>query len=231
MLCMFNTPSKCFFHCANFSSLVLIGCPFSIKMVDVGLALFALMSYNFLKKSPCRLCFKLSSKSSIILSSSHLSQSFLTAAPTALQSFNTLSVFLHTAFNTPAIWCTPFSSPHCMRCTVHSLIHFFRFFLFLCQCSLLASMMVCFTSFHLSSTFPLLFSKHFMMVFMNSTLMDASCRSFTLKRLCLSPLVSFVVSIVCTGSQDGDHSQYCIHNRLWYLGLIRSFSALLGYSS
>lgn len=87
MLCMFNTPSKCFFHCANFSSLVLIGCPFSFKMVDVGLALFALMSYNFLKKSPCRLCFKLSSKYSIILSSSHLSQSFLTALPTALQRF------------------------------------------------------------------------------------------------------------------------------------------------
>ena len=188
------------------------------------------MSYNFLKKSPCRLCFKLSSKSSIILSSSHLSQSFLTAAPTALQRFQyslclPASCIQHSCH---LVYAFLFAS---LRCTVHSLIHFFRFFLFLCQCSLLASMMVCFTSFHLSSTFPLLFSKHFMMVFMNSTLMDASCRSFTLKRLCLSPLVSFVVSIVCTGSQDGDHSQYCIHNRLWYLGLIRSFSALLGYSS
>ena len=164
-------------------------------------------------------------KSSII-SCSHLSWSSLTAVPTALHRFQ-YSLCLPASCILQShhlVYAFLFTS---LICTVHSLIHFFRFFFFHCQCSLLASMMVCFSSFHLSlSTFPfvLLFSKHFMMV----SLMFASCRSFILKHPCSSPLVYFVVSILWAGSQDGD--QYCLHSRLWYLGLIRSFSALLEYN-
>ena len=67
---------------ANFSSLPLIGCPLSSKMVDVGFTLSALMSLNFLKKFSCQFLFKLSSISFITVCS-HFLQSSITAFLTA----------------------------------------------------------------------------------------------------------------------------------------------------
>ena len=77
-----STPSKCLFQRDNLTSLVWIGCALSSKMVDVGLTLLALRSLNFLKKSPCRWCFRLSFISSIT-AFNHASQSFPTAFLTA----------------------------------------------------------------------------------------------------------------------------------------------------
>ena len=83
VLFTFNTPFKCLFQHANFSSLPLIGCPISSKMVDVGFTLSALMSLNFLKKFSCQFLFRLSSISFITVCSHFCRLSF----PTFLTAF------------------------------------------------------------------------------------------------------------------------------------------------
>ena len=110
-----------------------------------------------------------------------------------------LSVLFHCCFYCPSngLIFSPFSSicstfltlPESLSLCLNDLHRIITyplcFFHFHWRRSLLDSMIVCFISFHLSSTVPyaFLFSKPSSMMFAKSALMDMSCRRFTLKRL------------------------------------------------
>ena len=107
------------------------------------------------------------------------------------------------------------------RCNVSSLIQIFCFLLLQCRCSSADFVIDCFSSFHLSPTFPSLFLvlKHFVKVLRKSALVESSCRSLISKRLpcfLLCHLIAvWVVSAIfsrhITHTHTGTHTQTHTH--------------------
>ena len=158
-LCTFNVCSKCLLHLASFSSGFFNGCPASSSIVSVVVPLVPECLFSFLKKSPCLLCF-MSSSSSVIFSSHHLSLSALITLLTCLHKV-TYSRRLSTL----------------VRCSCHC-ANFWRFlsissivsveshclcgYLLLCSCCSAHPTTASFSSFHTASTLScFLLLKHF----------------------------------------------------------------------